>query len=406
MNKVIEQHTAGPQAIGFDYQFYYFMYLSLQLSKGQKIGFEVKDDVHIDTPEGQILYQIKHSIQKNKDGETQNLTLMDIDLWKTLSNWADMINSEKSNTDYIKQTEFLLITNKNENNNSFISKLSDYKEGGDHFDTLYDVLDKTKNTTENDTIKGYIKNFLTLGKRKLKQFFYKLNIETGVDNIIAKIKEQIYFTVKQKRFIDPIYDKLYANLQADKYLEISNRNKFEISFDDFTKKYGKCFQVAFEEKPLPKRNFPIVLPDNIENQTFIKQLIEIGDVDGDSSNIEEYTSYKLNVINHLSYWADEHFVLPTDLLDFERESILKWKNEYTTRYRTISQRIKNGEKIEDLENEIQALACDLIAFLRRENLTLDGRQLGIEFSNGYFYSLSDLPKIGWHLNWEEKYNRK
>lgn len=102
MNKVIEQHTAGPQAIGFDYQFYYFMYLSLQLSKGQKIGFEVKDDVHIDTPEGQILYQIKHSIQKNKDGETQNLTLMDIDLWKTLSNWADMINSEKSNPDYIK----------------------------------------------------------------------------------------------------------------------------------------------------------------------------------------------------------------------------------------------------------------------------------------------------------------
>ncbi|NOU61776.1 hypothetical protein [Marinifilum caeruleilacunae] len=92
-NKVIEQHTAGPQAIGFDYQFYYFMYLSLQLIPGQKIGFEVKDDIHIDTPSGQILYQTKNSVLKNSEGETQNLTLMDIDLWKTLSNWTEIIKS-------------------------------------------------------------------------------------------------------------------------------------------------------------------------------------------------------------------------------------------------------------------------------------------------------------------------
>lgn len=26
-----EQHTAGPQSIGFDYQFYYFLFLALEL---------------------------------------------------------------------------------------------------------------------------------------------------------------------------------------------------------------------------------------------------------------------------------------------------------------------------------------------------------------------------------------
>lgn len=33
----LEQHTAGPQSIGFDYQFYYFMLLALELKLGQKI---------------------------------------------------------------------------------------------------------------------------------------------------------------------------------------------------------------------------------------------------------------------------------------------------------------------------------------------------------------------------------
>jgi len=30
-----DQHSAGPQAIAFDYQFYYFMYLALELRHGQ-----------------------------------------------------------------------------------------------------------------------------------------------------------------------------------------------------------------------------------------------------------------------------------------------------------------------------------------------------------------------------------
>ena len=58
-----EQHTAGAQAIGFDYQFYYFMLLALELRHGQKVGFEVKDDVHIDKADGTtILFQTKHIV--------------------------------------------------------------------------------------------------------------------------------------------------------------------------------------------------------------------------------------------------------------------------------------------------------------------------------------------------------
>ena len=124
-----EQHTAGAQAIGFDYQFYYFMLLVLELRNGQKIGFEVKDDVHIDKADGTtILLQTKHSTLTNSKGTIQNLTTLDGDLWKTLSNWIDFIKKGKEN--YINKHSFVLVTNKNESNNEFINSLINFKADG------------------------------------------------------------------------------------------------------------------------------------------------------------------------------------------------------------------------------------------------------------------------------------
>ena len=48
LTTIQEKHTAGDKVVAFDYQFYYFMCLALDLRHGDKVGFEVKDDVHID----------------------------------------------------------------------------------------------------------------------------------------------------------------------------------------------------------------------------------------------------------------------------------------------------------------------------------------------------------------------
>ncbi len=88
-----DKTNAEDKSIGFDYQYYYFLYLLLGLEEGQKIGIEVKDDVHIDLNDGsQVLLQLKHSIQTNTSGKVVNLTERDSDLWKTISNWVNIIN--------------------------------------------------------------------------------------------------------------------------------------------------------------------------------------------------------------------------------------------------------------------------------------------------------------------------
>ena len=190
-----EQHTAGAQAIGFDYQFYYFMLLALELRHGQKVGFEVKDDVHIDKADGTtILFQTKHSVLTSSNGAIQNLTTLDSDLWKTLSNWTNFIKKGKEN--YLNKHSFVLATNKNENSNQFINALHQFKIDED-IDNILAKLNDIKTKTKDETLQKYIENLISLDKTKLSSFLSKISIETGVDEIIKRIKiSYLNFTEK------------------------------------------------------------------------------------------------------------------------------------------------------------------------------------------------------------------
>lgn len=407
MNEVeskLEQHTAGPQSIGFDYQFYYFMFLSLRLGLGQKIGFEVKDDIHIDLPSGKtILLQTKHSIVVKADGSIQNLTTLDTDLWKTLSNWTDFINTDKDDLSFLDNHSFILVTNKLNHNNDFVKSVEGFKANGD-FERLWIAIIDLERKTQDGTIKGYIKNVKSLGKKKLKLFVSKLEIETGVDSIIQRIKGRILENVRQERLVDPVFESLSSNLHLAKYTDIKDRKRFEITCEDFNKKFSRCFQPAFEIKPLPPRNLPVLLPDNLEEQNFIKQLLDIGEVSSGSTDIRDYTTQMLKFLNEFNYWSDEGFLLPLEIERFKEDSIQRWKNGFKAKYRLIQNRVNAGESVDDLESDIKSLAIELIDFIREQDLTIPGYSpLGVLSSNGHYYALSDSLEIGWHYNWEKKY---
>lgn len=401
---VQKKHTAGAQSLGYDYQFYYFMLQTLQLKCGEKVGFEVKDDVHIDGKDGKVvLYQTKHSTQENKDGKIQNLTTLDVDLWKTLSNWTTFIKSGEKR--FIEKHGFVLVTNKNLGKNKFIDILKQFYKDG-NTDILLRELREILNETQNQEIEGYIENIITLEKTKISEFFSKISIEVGVDDIINKVKEKILEKCLQEKYVEPIFEKLCSNIIEAKYLDIRNRKDFIISFEDFRKRFGKCFQIAFKNSTLPKRELAIVLPDDLENQIFVKQLIDIGDIAKESRYIVEYTTEMLKVLNHFNYWIGEGFILSTDMDNFTKDSIKIWENEFRSKYRAIERRLSKDMNMVDLEEEIKNLAVELVDFLRGKDLRIaDEHFLGTEFSNGHYYALSNNLEIGWHYDWKNKYQR-
>ena len=400
LTAIQEKHTASAQAIAFDYQFYYFMCLALDLRHGDKVGFEVKDDVHIDLKDGTtILFQAKHTVSTKVDGTLENLTTLDVDLWKTLNIWVDMIKADES---ILQDHCFYLVTNKGEGNNEFIESHILFKTNSD-IDKIIDLLKELKNKTQNNEVKSCIKNILSIRRKKMKLFFSRLSIETNIDDIIDRIKFKIYEHCRQKDLIDAIFESLSSNMNVAKYLDTKDRKKFEITFEDFNNRFGKCFRVAFEKKPLPKRTYPINLPDNLEEQTFVKQLLDIGEITSGDPLIIEYTTQMLQAMNHLADWTEKNLILPTEMDEFQKEAILKWRNEFQAKYRQIRRQVNSGSSIEDLEMDIQNLGLQLIDFLRKENLTIAEDALGIELSNGHYYALSDKPEIGWHYDWEQKY---
>ncbi len=101
MNNTLADKTE----LGFEYQDLVFLNYLLNMKPSEKVGLEVIDDIHIDSVSNTLdLIQVKHSIN------SKNLSEKDIDLWKTLYNWDEIIRKNHQYKD--KNIKFIIFTSK------------------------------------------------------------------------------------------------------------------------------------------------------------------------------------------------------------------------------------------------------------------------------------------------------
>ena len=104
---------------GFVYQFYYFLYHILTMEKGEEVSFEKLDDAAVEKDDVNTLYQTKHTIKIDTNGEKVTLTNRSADLWKAIDVWrklvegnADERRSFDNMSGYIKDHKFVFVSNK------------------------------------------------------------------------------------------------------------------------------------------------------------------------------------------------------------------------------------------------------------------------------------------------------
>ncbi|MQP30157.1 hypothetical protein GEO21_21980 [Sphingobacterium faecium] len=176
-----------------------------------------------------------------------------------------------------------------------------------------------------------------------------------------------------------------------------------IGFEDFNLKFAKCFRVAISTK-LPIRDLPYILPDKPEQQHFIKQLIDIGDIYlSDQEDIIEYTTQMLQLLNNLKDWEENGDFLSSDREKLNKETILIQRNSFKATYRILRKKIDQGLSIPELDVEIKNSAVNLLDEMRRQILQFDETLFSVELSNGHFYLLTEEKGIGWHLDWKNRY---
>lgn len=388
-----EKTAADDKSIGFDYQYYYFLYTVLGLKKCESAGLEVLDDVHTELScDRQVLIQLKHTVQVNAEGEPLSITQYDSSLWKTLSNWANVITdpasnrgSETAQKSFIEKTDFLLVTNK-----SASSKCDFFKVLEDPTIAI-ETLKRLESGTTDLNIIGYINKLLGLNESILLAFIEKIKIENDVNDII----KLCHIRLEEKQLpiekLADVFRDLDSAIRQDNFIVIKNKQKVVISFEDFTQKYRKYFDIA-RTHALVLRSLYSPLPDNLENQTFIKQLIDIGDLNiGNTADIAEVTKFKLFVDANLNKWLSEGHLTNEELRVFKENIILKWKNSFKAKHR------------ESTPESCNKNALSLLDELRADILSIDGQLMDIHFSNGQYYLLSDIPDIGWHIDWERLY---
>ncbi|MEF2095140.1 hypothetical protein V3595_10770 [Bacillus sp. CFBP9009] len=417
---VQEKTSADSKSIGFDYQYYYFLYQLLQLKTGQIVGYEVKDDVHIDKPDGeQILIQLKHSIETRADGGIVNLTEKDEDIWKTISNWIKIINdpvekrtSLEAQINFIDKTEFQLVTNKsNSTSNQFIKKLAEYQNGkltvGD-LKSYLKILSSPKTGKDTPKVDKYISTLESQAEEWLQQFLNKLRIEHNKDDLIQCIKLRIKEkNVKHSR-IDDVFASIDSHLKTLIYDDVKARRKVLFTFDEYDKHFTRFFEWGRSIKlPIILGDKKVSLPKNPEKYTFIKQLIDIEiisqlDNDFEDSLISVFTS-KYEMHNNLFRWLQQDEITEDVIRQFDEETILIWTNIFGSIYNKLKRKLRRMPIEQIDQDELLDLASQCYFEALKLNLSIDETSLNTSMSNGQFYLLSDIPALGWDIRWKERY---
>lgn len=395
-NTIYDLTSADSKIIGFEFQYFYFIYKLLHLQEGEKIGYESRDDVHIETYDSQALFQLKHTINKNANGMPINLTDLDEDLWKTISHWIDVILNQTSEDDQlalIDKTKFVLATNKNINGNIFVFYVKEYqaqnKRISDVCDLLDNLLKKVKNNSKNHK---YLNNINRAPKKILKEFLIHIEfIDTG-DNIVEDIKKSLQGMMVYKNRVNDIFNSLLSELKQNFFCLVKDKKHQEITYDEWITKYAVIFENNRQTK-LPIRKHQKPLPDNPFRRPFIKELIEIGDISKDDiAQVSDFLSQMLEIEMNLSEWHINGLIVNDEINDFHHNSTSIWKNSHRKNHRSTNS---------DESDKSNALNC--LDEMREKDLTIKDTDLSRDLSNGEFYYLSDKQRIGWKKKWKEKY---
>ena len=393
--------SADANTIGIDFQYFYFINELLKLAPGQIIGYEVKDDIHIELPNRKlILIQVKHTVRKSTKEKPINLSDQSEDLWKTLSNWSKVIcdpNDERKDVEqqkvFAENTNFILATNKVIASNTFITMLNKHKNNEIDESAITNYLYALADSTKNENLKRQLADIYDLNSDILSVYLQHITVMNVSKDIIDEIKLGIQNKMIAKCRINDVFNDLYSELKVN-FFELVNAGFHQsLTYEQWTSKYTCIFE-KHRETTLPIRHFVPLLPDDLVNQNFIKELIAIGEVEvSDLPEIANYTEFMLRLKMQIDSWCQDGLIAEMDKDNFHRFAFAIWRNIHKKSHRSTK-----GDRSLDCSN-----ACTCLDDVRMQRLKFLSTDLDIELCNGEFYLLSDIKRIGWKLLWEDKY---
>lgn len=396
--------SADTKAAGFEYQYLYFIVKLLELNKGEAVGYEDLDDVHkISLQDNETyFYQVKHTVQTAAKGEQPNLTTYSDDLWKTLSNWSKLIidkaegrSSKVKQKEFIENSHFILVLNRKLHKNDIVDIVFQFQNKEIKIAQVNDRFKELHDNTTDEKIKEYINDVIKIGSSVLALFIQHIAFINSDNDLFEMVRDGIRNKMISEEDVEDVMGKLYLQLKIDFFDKVQSGKHQIITYDVWQQKYN-CIFNEHKKTQLPLRRYTPMLPEHLEQQQFVQELIDIGAVENDIeglAEIAEFTDYYLQSVLQLDDWHQEGRVSFFTIQQFHEESEKRWKNLHRTSHRST--------KADISVDSLNALKC--FDTILNEKLTLLSTDLGITMSNGEFIRLAEEMKIGWKYYWKVRY---
>lgn len=386
----INKHSAPGQALGYIFQFERALDWLSRIEPDSTVSIETDDDVVVSLNNGnkieKLYEQDKSSISKKNPFSNQS-----IDLWKSLSTWAEGVNNGNF---VLGKCKFILVTNKKIPKTSLICQLTNTKSEVEFIEIYKKVELILKKPPPR--IAPFCDEILKLPESELVNLLK--NIEVLDLNYLhdrEEYKTKILRNLKMSKQISPnrVYgyllgwltdyvincwiNKKDATIKAEDLITHSNL----IIAKFFTKPF---IELAEESLPVTEAHRKEYIGDN-----FVKQLRWINiDDDVILNSIDDFLRAKWERIRYA-----EEGNIPGNLHfeEFEKELKEQWKSQFEIHSidsETEDQHIKNGKRV---FWTVISKRFKLAGYETEQFYT----------SKGGFQKLANKFEIGWHINWKK-----
>lgn len=407
-----ELHTAMDKIGGFTYQFYCFLLHLLKMERGETVSFEKLDDAAIEKGNLVTLYQAKHSIQVDANGETKAMTNRSTDLWKAIDVWRKLIigkpeRTEGEQREYIRAHKFCFVCNKPLTDNKLVSLCEEVKAGAgnDRIDTVLDEITKEgkpKKTGDKQPDYRTVQMMIDdLKAYKLRADFLK-DVKFEVKSQEDIKKACIQHIADGIRFSDEeaisVYDDFFTEAVKDFFEQADKGKPLSYTFEEQRKRFERVFQYHREEK-LDFRIIKEKYRKEFLDLVCIKQLMRVRDVAAtETEKVAKYASQFYSFKNRFDELREDSKILDHEEDAFVEDAKAYWENEYDHAYNDLADDAK--------DDEIVKKAQDILYKVRQHQVKLCNELLGQVISNGAYYYLSDECIVGWHKNWQEFFKKE
>jgi hypothetical protein len=385
----MQDHTAGPQTLGYFYQARYALYLILNAQPEAELSIEKVDDVAFEQ-EGSLreLLQLKHHVNRKA-----SLTDASTDLWKTIRVWSENVNSGVISASGLLLT---IITTATAPDDSIAALL----RPGEQRDTQTageKLLAVTRESSNRELEKAF-EAFTALTPQQRADLLKSIQVLDSSPNIIdtvSEIKNRTRYAVLPEHL-----DRLYERLEGwwfNKVIDHLIGSSIEpiVGMDV----HFKIRDIADQFKPdaLPidfYDKFPPTQPDpETDDRVFVHQLkiIALHNKRIKNAILDYYRAFEQR-----SRWVREELLFDEELSQYERKLVDEWERYFLALQDRFS--ADNAS-----EADLQKFGREIYDWMEIEsNIRIRPEVDEPYVQRGSYQMLADELRVGWHPNFVER----